>query len=235
MTADEVLAELSRLGNETTKRTFLRHGAPESIFGVKVEDLKKLQKRIKKDHELALALYATGNSDAMYLAGYVCEPAKMKKADLQRWAKQAPWYMISEYTVAWTAAESSHGWGLAREWIDSSREPIAATGWATLSSLVSLTPDEELDLVEIEKLLDRVRERIAAAPNRVRYTMNGFVIAVGCFVTPLTARARDTARALGTVEVDMKGTACKVPSALDYIDKIEKSGRQGRKRKSAFC
>jgi hypothetical protein len=41
----------------------MKHGAPEPIFGVKFGDLK----RVKKDHQLALGLYSTGNSDAMYL------------------------------------------------------------------------------------------------------------------------------------------------------------------------
>src|SRR6266513_563494 len=106
MTATEVMAQLKKLGTEQTKKTFLRHGAKEPFYGVKVGDLKKIQKRIKKDHDLALKLYDTGISDAMYLAGLIAEPGRMKKADLQRWAKQATWYMLSEYTVAWVAAES---------------------------------------------------------------------------------------------------------------------------------
>ena len=84
----------------------MRHGAREPFYGVKVEDLKKLQKRIKKDHALALALYDTGNSDAMYLAGLIAEPAKMKKADLQRWVKNAYWHMLSDCAVALAASVS---------------------------------------------------------------------------------------------------------------------------------
>src|SRR5947209_7953223 len=49
----------------------MKHGAREPFFGVKIEDLKKIQKRIKKDYQLALDLYATGISDAMYLAGLI--------------------------------------------------------------------------------------------------------------------------------------------------------------------
>lgn len=115
MTIDEVVAELRSLGSDTIKSILLRHGAREPFFGVKVEDLKKIQKRIKRDHALALALYDTGISDAMYLAGLIAEPVRMKKADLQKWLKKAPWHMISEFTVPWTAAESPHGEALAAE------------------------------------------------------------------------------------------------------------------------
>ena len=57
MTCEEVLAELESFGDEQTKKTFMRHGAREPFFGVKVQDLKKIQKKVKVDHELALALH----------------------------------------------------------------------------------------------------------------------------------------------------------------------------------
>lgn len=235
MTADEVLAKLASYGSEQTKKTFLRHGAREPFFGVKIEDLKKIQKRVKKDHALALALYDTGNSDAMYLAALIADPAVMKKSDLQKWVKKAYWSMLSEYTVPWVAAESPHGFAVAREWIDSPKEGIASAGWSTFSGLMALTPNEEIDLDEIKGLLERIEADIHTAANRVRYTMNGFVIAVGCYVTALASAAKATAKAVGSVQVDMGGTSCKVPAALDYIEKVEKAGKQGKKRKTVMC
>ena len=70
MTVQDILSELAQMGSENTKKIFMRHGAIEPIYGVKVGDLKTIQKIIKKDYQLALDLYATGNSDAMYLAGH---------------------------------------------------------------------------------------------------------------------------------------------------------------------
>lgn len=235
MTADEVLAELATLGSEQTKKVLMRHGAREPFFGVKVEDLKKLQKRLKTDHALARQLYDTGNSDAMYLAGLIADPARATKAELRRWVKKAYWQMLSDYTVPWVAAESPHGAALAREWVDSPHELIASAGWATWAGLVAITPDEELDLDEIKGLLERVEEGIHAAPNRARYTMNGFVIAVGTYVVSLGEAAKGAAQRIGAVTVDMGETSCKVPLASEYIAKVEAAGKQGKKRKTAFC
>ena len=61
------------------------------------------------------------------------------------------------------------------------------------------------------------------------------MIAVGCFVKPMLADAKKTAKALGKVEVDMGGTACKVPLATEYIKKLETAKRIGKKRKTAKC
>jgi hypothetical protein len=65
--------------------------------------------------------------------------------------------------------------------------------------------------------------------------MNAFVIAVGSYVTPLTAKAKEVAEKIGKVSVDMGGTACKVPLATAYIKKVEDRGSLGKKRKSARC
>jgi 3-methyladenine DNA glycosylase AlkD len=234
-TAAEIVDELHALSDPQTKKTHTRHGAVEPFLGVKIEHLKKIKKRIKKNHELALELYETGISDARYLASLIADDLKMTKKDLQRWVKGANWSMISEYAVPWVAAESRFGWELGLEWIDSKKELIASAGWATLSSLVSIKDDDELDIPALKKLLKRVETTIHDAPNRVRGVMNCFVIAVGCYVKSLKDLAIKTAEKIGTVCVDMGDTSCKVPFAPDYIRMVEQKGRIGKKRMSAKC
>ena len=87
----DVMTDLERLGTEQTRKTFARHGAPvDQMFGVKVGDLKIVARKIKGRQDLALELYETGNSDAMYLAGMVANGALMTKKQLESWAKKAP-------------------------------------------------------------------------------------------------------------------------------------------------
>lgn len=235
MTAAEVIDRLRPLGTESYKKVMRNHGVQEPFFGVKISDLKKFQKQIKQDYQLALDLYDTGNYDAMYLAGLVADDARMTKKDLRGWLKNATSPPLAEYTVAWVATGSPHGPDLAREWIDSRDENTAVAGWSTLSSLVSVRPDADLDMAELKKLLQRVRKTIHKSPNRVRYAMNGFVISVGCYVRELTELAREVGEQIGPVEVDMGDTACEVPYAPEYIDKVKKRGTIGKKRKSAKC
>lgn len=234
-TVSQVLTALKKKGTAQTRKTFQRHGAPETFFGVKVGDLKVIAKQIKGNQELACELYESGNADAMYLAGMVADGAQMTKKQLSAWAKSAPWYMIAEYTVPWVAVESPYGRELALKWIQSKNESIASTGWSTYAGLVTKKPDDVLDLEEIEGLLKQIEKSIDGAAGRVRYTMNGFVIAVGGYVKPLSKKAKATAKKLGKVEVDMGDTACKVPLATEYIEKMEKSDRAFKKRKTIKC
>jgi 3-methyladenine DNA glycosylase AlkD len=235
MTAEDILNELKPLGQEGYKKILLNHGIREPIFGVKIEHMKKIQKRIKKNYQLALDLYNTGIYDAMYLAGLIADDQKMTKKDLQHWVENANGSMNCEYTVPWVAAESLHGREVAMKWIDSKKESIAAAGWATLSSLVAIKDDADLDLAELKQLLERVQKTIHEQPNRVRYTMNGFVIAVGSYVKALTPLVLQTAAKIGTVNVNVGDTACKVPDAGEYIKKVQKRGAIGKKRKTAKC
>ncbi len=229
------MKQLAAKGSESTKKVLLKHGVKEPFFGVKIEELKKIQKVIRKDYQLAKDLYATGNADAMYLAGLIADDEKMTKKDLQDWIKKALSTNISGYTVPWVAAEGKHGYELALEWIESKEPDTAAAGWNTLGNIVSLRADADLDIMKIQSLLQRIEKEIHTAPNRVRQCMNGFIIAAGSYITTLTDKAIATANKIGTVTVDMNGTACKVPSAAEYIQKVKARGSIGKKKKTVKC
>jgi 3-methyladenine DNA glycosylase AlkD len=233
--AQAILDEIRPLGRESYKKILKNHGIKEPLYGVKIEDLKKIQKRVKKDYQLALDLFDTGVYDAMYLAGLIADDLRMTKADLQGWVERANSPVLCGCTVAWVAAGSNHGWELGLEWIDSKDVEVAAAGWSTLSGLVALKDDSDLDLKEIKRLLGRVVKAIHAQPDRVRYVMNGFIIAVGPHVGPLRDEAMAVAKKIGKVEVDMGETACKVPDAGVYINKVKQRGAIGKKRKSVKC
>ena len=235
MTTQEIMKELEAYGNEQTKKTLMKHGAKEPFFGVKVQDLKKILKKTKKNHELSLELFATGNSDAMYLASLMADESKITKAQLEEWVSQAYWSYLSEYAVPWVAAETEFGFELGMKWIESDQETIASAGWGTLAYYAAVNEDEAIDIDIYTKLLDRVKNEVHDAQNRVRYTMNGFVIAIGTYVKALTEKSIEVAEAIGKVSVDVGGTACKVPLATQYITKVIDKGRVGKKRKTARC
>jgi hypothetical protein len=65
--------------------------------------------------------------------------------------------------------------------------------------------------------------------------MNSFVIGVGCYVRDLTDFAVQIATEIGKVSVNMGATACKVPSATEYIEKVRARGTIGKKRATAKC
>ena len=190
-TLKQVMTALEKKGNPARIKTFANHGAPPAeMFGVSVADMKVIAKQIKGEQELAYELFETGNGDAQYLAGMVANGADMNKRLLDAWARGAVWQMVSEYTVPWVATESAHARSQAVKWMKAKKESVATSGWNSYSGHVTVCDDEQLDLDEIDELLAQVEDGIDSAKNRVKYTMNGFVIAVGCYVKPMSKRAK---------------------------------------------
>ncbi len=235
MNVDEIMHQLEKLGDAQTKKTLTKHGAREPFFGVKIADLKTILKQTKKNHALSLELYKTGNSDAMYLAGLMADETKITSEQLEEWLKQAYWSYLNEFAVPWVAAETKFGFDLGLKWIKSDKETIAAAGWATLSNVASVKQDSDIDIKKYSELLDHIVKNIHSSPNRVRHTMNSFIIATGVYIKELTAKSTAAAAKIGTVMVDMNGTACKVPSAAVYIEKSIEKGQLGKKKKMARC
>jgi 3-methyladenine DNA glycosylase AlkD len=235
MNLESVMEQLRSMGTEQTRKTLRNHGADGDLFGVKIGDMKKLLKPLRGQQALAMELWETNNSDAMYLASLVADGSLMKTSQLNHWAKTAWWCMLSEYAVPVVAAEHADATKLAKKWMSSKQENVAACGWATYALTVAVRSDETLDLPEIQELLKTVESHIHSAPNRVRHCMNHFVISVGSYIKPLLSSAKVTAKKIGRIEVDVGKTSCKIPVATEYIAKVESMNRIGKKRTSTKC
>lgn len=231
----EIMQWLEAHGSEQTRKVLRRHGARDPFYGVKIADLKKILKGHRNNQQLAINLWETGNSDAMYLAALMADSQQTPPELLRAWMRSAYWYMLSESAVAALAAETPYGWGLGGEWITSNEEMEAAGGWATLSTWVSLRGDDELDLTTIRQHLQQIVAQIKTAQNRVRYGMNNYIICVAVYVSELYDEALVAARTIGKVTVNMGKTSCKTPFAPEYIEKISQMGRIGKKRTHARC
>lgn len=235
MNLNTIMEQLEILGTPQIKNILINHGVCEPLFGVKIGDMKKLVKYVKKNDDLAKELYNTGNYDAMYLAGLSINPSSLTKDEIIEWLQKANCDAIAEYIVAGVAAESNFALELAREWIKSENERISSCGWSTYSNYISITDDSKIDMDEVNQLLDSIQSNIHEERNSVKYNMNGFVISVGAYILDLNARALLVAKAIGKVEVFMGNTSCKVPLATSYIEKIVDKNRVGNKRKRCIC
>lgn len=217
MTLAEAMRELEKAGSAQTRKTYARHGATEPMFGVSFATLKMLTKRIDVDHELALALWATGNFDAQNLAVKIVDPARMTSDDLDRWIRTSSWALMCGSYAAMLPAEGPHAATKSVQWLNSRGEKERIAGWTLLGQLAQR--DETSPDAVFEKRLAEIERTIHAAPNVEREVMNRTVIAIGCRNAALRKAALAAAKRIGKVEVDHGDTACKTPDATEYIEK----------------
>lgn len=226
---------LESKGSEQTRKIYKNHGLTGDHFGVKVGDMKIIQKKVKTDHELAKKLFNTLNGDAQYLAGLIADPNSFTPDDLKKWSEDSTWNMVNEYAVAWNLADREDCIAIAKEWLNDSSYKVRACAWSSLASHLGVASNDTIDQNEIKALLNKVKDSIHEAKNREQYCMNSFVIAAGGAFPELTDFCIELGKEIGKVEVYMGKTSCKVPYSPDYIKKMKDKGRIGKKKKTAKC
>ncbi|MFD0826283.1 DNA alkylation repair protein [Neobacillus sp. M.A.Huq-85] len=235
MNFETVMQELEALSKERTKKTYISNGAHEPLFGVATGAMKPLAKKIKKDQPLAEELYATGNYDAMYFAGIIADPMIMTEADFERWIDAAYFYMLSDYVVAVTLAETDIAQAVADKWIASGEELRMSAGWSCYCWLLGNRPDSEFSESKLAGMLDQVENTIHDAPDRTKSAMNNFMYTVGVSYLPLHDKALETAKAVGPVEIRRDKKKSSILLASENIQKDLDRGRLGFKRKYVRC
>ncbi len=235
MDLQTVMQELEALSKERTKKMYISNGAHEPLFGVATGAMKPIAKKIKRNQPLAEELYATGNYDAMYFAGIIADPEAMTEADFDRWMDDAYFYMLSDYVVAVTLAEADIAQAVADKWIESGEELRMSGGWSCYCWLLGNRPDAEFSEEKLAKMLDKVKDTIHDSPERTKSAMNNFVYTVGVSYLPLHAKAVETAKAIGPVEMKRDKKKSSFLHASENIQKEVDRGKLGFKRKYVRC
>lgn len=217
MNLNDVMQALEGYGTEQTRKTYRRHGVTGAQFGVLTSALKTLQKQIKRDHALALALWETGNYDARVLATMIIDPKQITEAQADEWVLELDNYGITDY-FSGMIAKTPFALKKAEVWTQSDEEWIGYAGWGLLAQIVN--NDTTLPDSLFESYLEQIEREIHTAKNYVRYGMNNVLIGLGVRSEALGERARAAARRIGKVEVDHGETNCKTPDALEYMDRI---------------
>ncbi|MCA9751609.1 MAG: DNA alkylation repair protein [Gemmatimonadetes bacterium] len=226
MTPEETLKALEEAGTPQNRKVYARHGVRENMFGVSFKELHRLAKKIRTDHELARALWASGNHDAAVLAAMIADGDTVTVAELDSWARDLDSYVIAD-ALATFASRTPHAASRVDKWTKAKGEWVARAGWGVLARIV-----EDEEAMPAKALLEKIatiETDIHAAPNRVRDAMNMALIATAQRGGAIEEKAIAAARRIGKVEVDHGETGCKTPDALEYIEKM-KSYRAQRER-----
>ena len=231
MTFDEVMKELESFGTEQNIKIYGRHGNDLPLFGVSVANLKKVLKPIKKDKELGKKLYYSGNTDAIYLSQWIVDPFELTVDDYEYLIYLTNYYMILDTVIPNILVKNKN---LALEllpvWLEHDNPRFRQVAYSLYGLILSKYPNEEIDENMITKYLNHVKQVIHDEENRVRYSMNGFVICAGVYHPDFTETTIKIGEEIGKVHVSMGETSCKVPFAPASIRKIQSMDRIGKKR-----
>jgi 3-methyladenine DNA glycosylase AlkD len=216
MTLDEILGRLEALGHEKVRKLNSRTGAGDNQFGVQLGDLRKLAKTIKTNHELAMALWQTGNGDAMLLSTLLMRPAQISSDDLEQMVRVATYTQLSDWLATHVVKLHPDKEVLRQKWMKSNEVMLARAGWMLTASRVNRAP-EELDL---SGLLDRIEAQMGSALPQVQWTMNNTLAAIGIHFAEHRERALAIGEKLGVFRDFPTPKGCTSPFAPIWIAAI---------------
>lgn len=134
--AKQLVAELRAMGSETARAGMARYGINvEHAFGVSVRALRVIAKRLGRDHQLALALWDTGQHEARLLACFVEDPAAVSAAQTEAWAAGLDSWDLCDQAATSLFDRTLHAWPKARQWARRDELWIRRAGFALMAGL----------------------------------------------------------------------------------------------------
>lgn len=211
-----VLAQLETLGEERMRAQNRRNGAGENQFGVRLGDIRKVQKTIKGDRALALALWETGNVEARLLATLMIKPKEMSLEDLERLERSVDFVQVADWLNSYVVKKHPGKEALREAWMDDDNIWVARAGWSLTSERIDTEP-EGLDL---PALLDRIEAQMGGAPRAVQWTMNFCLAGIGINFAQYRARAVAIGEKIGAFRDYPVPKGCTSPFAPLWIEEI---------------
>jgi len=163
------------MGDDARRKHNTKAGAPDTQFGVKLGDVRKLAKKIKTDHELALKLWDTGNVEAQLVATLIIKPESLSATEVDKMTRSTTCAQVAEWLNSYVVARHPETEKLRVKWMKARDRWAARAGWHFTASRVNKgTADFDLDA-----LLDRIEKEMPRAKPEVQWTMNNTLAAIG--------------------------------------------------------
>ena len=146
-TAAEVLAHLRSIGSEANRQGMRRYGIRiDRALGISHGAQRDIARKIKRNHERAFELWASGITEAQFIASVTADPKRFTKADARRWAAEFDSWDIVD-GVSDLFVDTDHWRELIEEFAADGREFVRRTAFAMIAWSVvhrKKEPDETL-------------------------------------------------------------------------------------------
>jgi 3-methyladenine DNA glycosylase AlkD len=221
MNLQETMSALEALGNEKVRAHNKKFGAGDNQFGVKLGDIRKLAAKLKKQGDLALPLWETGNVDARLLAVLLMDATTLSREQLDRIVRSVDFTGVADWLSAYVVKNHPERESLRQVWMDDANPWAARAGWSLTSGRVSRDPAG----LDLSALLDRIEAEMADAAPEVQWTMNSCLAAIGIHSPKHRKRAIAIGETLGIYRDYPVPKGCTSPFAPIWINEMVR--RQG--------
>lgn len=218
----QVMRELASLEDPKIRAVNERHG---DDHGVNLTRLRALAKRLKTQHELALQLWATGDTAARLLATLVCKPKTFSAAELDAMVHDIRSPKLLDWFIVNVVKPSGLAEGLRSAWKDDD-DLVGRAGW-------SLTTDrvvKDAKGLDLDALLDQIETEMKQAPAQKQWAMNHCLAEIGIHHPKLRKRAIGIGERLAVLIDYPASPGCTPPYAPVWIAEMVRRNEETRGR-----
>lgn len=221
----DILAQLKKSGDEKMRKFNAGRGVDDNQFGVKLGDVRNVAKKIKPNHELAMALWQTGNFEAQLVATLIIKAKDLSAAEMERLVKSVKAVQLADWLHSYVTKDHPDKETLRQKWM-TTKDPMAArAGWRLTAGRVARNPEG----LDIEALLQRIESEMGTADPLIQWTMNTCLAEIGINFPHLRDRAIAIGEKLGIYRDYPCSPGCTSPFAPIWINEMVKRQGTGQK------
>ena len=226
-TCPRALAELRALGERRNVQGMARFGIRAKIvYGVAKPKMDALARRIGKDHQLALELWASGVHDARILAGLIDLPREVSSAQMEGWVRDFDNWDVCDSTCCHLFVFAASAWKKAIAWSRRDHEFVKRAGFALMAYLAYR--DKQATDAQFRRLLPLIEREAYDNRNFVRKAVNWALRNIGKRNLRLN---REATRAAARIR--RQGSPAARWIAADALRELQGAAVQARLRRKA--
>ncbi|HWV50237.1 MAG TPA: DNA alkylation repair protein [Microbacterium sp.] len=210
---DQALADLAALEDPKMRAANEKRG---DDHGINLSQMRALAKRIKTDQDLAVQLWATGETAPRLLSMLICRVKDFSADDLDAMVRETDVPKVNDWFVNYLAKKSPHAEELRLRWFEDADPTVAAAAWSLTSVRVAKDPDG----LDLKYLLDVIERDMKDAPARLQWAMNETLAQIGIFHPALRERALAIGERLQVLADYPTAPGCTSPFAPIWITEI---------------
>lgn len=153
-----------------------RFGIP-ATFGNSIPQLRAVAKRIGRDHDMALALWATGVHEARILAAMVEDPKLVTEEQAEAWVSDFDSWDLCDQCCSNLLDRTPFAWRKIREWTAREEEFVRRAGYVLIAVLA--VHDKSAPDSRFTELLPTIEGGATDPRNYVRKAVNWALRQVG--------------------------------------------------------
>jgi 3-methyladenine DNA glycosylase AlkD len=226
-TTEGVLAALAALEDPAMRAANEKRG---DDHGVNLTKLRAVAKAVKADpasrHALARQLWATDHTAARLVALLLCSPKKFERSELDAMLRQARAPKVHDWLVNYVVKKSPHLEELRVEWTADPDPVVASAGWDLIGHQVYKNPG----VLDLPAVLDTIEAGMKDAPDRLQWSMNSTLAAIGIEHPELRAQALGIGERLEVLKDYPTAPNCTSPFAPAWITEIVRRDEDAAKK-----